>query len=65
MIEDSDFDEMADACIAAAERIMQVGSPELQAVMRIVLAILGRDAAQRALVPSGGDRRTNGADSTG
>lgn len=40
-----DFDTMADRCIAAADAVKKVGSPELQAAMRVVLTVLGREIA--------------------
>ena len=43
------FDLMADLCILAGQAVMQVGSNDLQAAMRVVLGILGREVAARSL----------------
>ena len=40
-----EFDDMADRCIAAGEAVMKGGSPDLQAAMRVLLAVLGREIA--------------------
>lgn len=40
-----DFDTMSDRCIAAGQAVMKVGSPELQAAMRVVLTVLGHEIA--------------------
>lgn len=61
MAEDSEFDAMTDACIEAGECVMQTGSPALQAAMRVVLTILGREIVVRSLAPW--PDHANGADS--
>ena len=51
MSKDDGFDAMSDLCIEAARAVMQSGSEELQAVMRVALAVLGHDIAQRMSGP--------------
>ena len=46
---ESRFDVMADLCILAGQAVMQVGSNDLQAAMRVVLGILGRELASRTV----------------
>ncbi len=41
-----DHDDVADACLRAAEQVMTHGSPELKAAMRVVLLILGQEIAR-------------------
>lgn len=47
-----DFDIMSDRCLSAADAVMKVGSPELQAAMRVVLTVLGREIAQGMTKPA-------------
>lgn len=58
---DADLDAMTEACIEAARLVRLHGSPDLQAAMRVVLFILGGEAAKRQEregAPEGG--ATNG-----
>ena len=49
MAQDDKFDVMADLCILAGQAVMQVGSGELRAAMRVVLGILGQEVAARTV----------------
>lgn len=51
MSRDDGFDAMSELCIKAAKAAMQDGSGELQAVMRVALAVLGHDIARRMSAP--------------
>lgn len=47
MDEDEGFEAMARACIDAGTAVMESGTPELQAIMRVLLVTLGQEVARR------------------
>ncbi len=48
----NDFDLMSDRCIEAGDAVMKHGSPDMQAAMRVLLAVLGREIATRITTPA-------------
>ncbi|WP_187275445.1 hypothetical protein [Methylobacterium sp. WL6] len=54
MVDDTEFDEMVDACRKAHEAVMECGTPEMQAFTKALLHALAKEAARRATDGSDG-----------
>lgn len=56
-----DLDAVADACIAAHTVIEEHGTPEMQALIRVMLHLVGREIA-RGVLPLEGDKPASAGD---
>jgi hypothetical protein len=54
MVDDTEFDEMVDACRKAHEAVMECGTPEMQAFTKALLHALAKEAARRSTDGSDG-----------